>query len=130
MTIPDSHRDLLQSSVATFATIGPDGRPQQTVVWFLNDGDDVALSLNTTRQKVKNLLERPQCSLLILDPANSQRYLEIRGDAEITSDDDYAFAAKVGKKYGADLRGFDAPGSTRVVVHVVPHRVNAVDLSG
>ncbi|MGB7104148.1 MAG: PPOX class F420-dependent oxidoreductase [Acidimicrobiales bacterium] len=130
MTIPNSHRDLLQSSVATLATIGPDGRPQQTEVWFLSDGDEVALSLNTTRQKVKNLRQRPQCSLLILDPTNSQRYLEIRGDVDITPDDDYAFAAKVGNKYGADLRAYDAPGSERVIVRLVPHKINAVDMSG
>jgi PPOX class probable F420-dependent enzyme len=129
MTLTESHRDLLQSPVATLATIGSDGRPQQTVVWFLSDGDSVSLSLNTTRQKVKNLRERPQCSLLILDPANSQRYLEIRGDAELTPDDDYSFATKVGQKYGADLRSFDGPNAQRVVVHIVPSKVNAVDLS-
>ena len=129
MTLTDSHLDLLQGPVATFATIGPDGRPQQTEVWFLSDGDSVSLSLNTSRQKVKNLRERPQCSLFILDPANSQRYLEIRGDAEITPDEDYSFATKVGQKYGADLRSFDGPNAQRVVVHIVPHKVNAVDMS-
>jgi PPOX class probable F420-dependent enzyme len=129
MTIPDTHRDLLASSVATFATIGPDGRPQQTEVWFYEDGDSVALSINDSRQKVKNLRQRPQCSLFILDPNNTQRYLEIRGDAEITPDDEYAFADKVGKKYDADLRAYDAPGVNRVVVRIVPSKVNAVDLS-
>jgi PPOX class probable F420-dependent enzyme len=130
MSITDSHRDLLASAVATLATIGPDGRPQQTEVWFYSDGDDLLLSLNTGRQKVKNLRERPQCSLLILDPANTQRYLEIRGDAEITPDDDYAFATKVGQKYSADLRAYDAPNSQRVIVRIVPSKVNAVDMSG
>jgi PPOX class probable F420-dependent enzyme len=130
MSITDSHRDLLDSAVATLATIGPDGRPQQTEVWFYSDGDDLLLSLNTGRQKVKNLRERPQCSLLILDPANTQRYLEIRGDAEITPDDDYAFATKVGQKYSADLRAYDAPNSQRVIVRIVPSKVNAVDMSG
>ena len=101
--IPDSHHDLLQSSVATFATIGPDGRPQLTEVWFLYDNGSVALSLNSSRQKTKNLLARPQCSLLILDLAVPQRYLELRGDAEVTPDDG-SFVAKVGKKYETDLR--------------------------
>jgi PPOX class probable F420-dependent enzyme len=80
--IPGSHRDLLQSAVATLATIGPDGRPQLTEVWFLEDEGSVAISLNTSRQKTKNLADRPQCSLLVLDLAVPQRYLEIRGDAE------------------------------------------------
>ena len=34
-TVPESHRYLLDAQVATLATIGPDGRPQLTVVWFL-----------------------------------------------------------------------------------------------
>jgi PPOX class probable F420-dependent enzyme len=128
MSIPDSHRDLLSSPVATLATIGPKGDPQQTVIWFLSDGDSVSISLNTDRQKVKNLRERPELSLLIVDPANNQRYLEIRGRAEITPDDDYAFAGKVGQKYGADLKMYDGPDDTRVVVRIVETKVIAVHI--
>ncbi|MGB8179926.1 MAG: PPOX class F420-dependent oxidoreductase [Acidimicrobiales bacterium] len=128
--IPSSHLDLLQSSVATFATIGPDGRPQLSEVWFLSEGDTVAVSMNTSRQKLKNLRERPQCCLFILDLANPMRYLELRGDAEITPDSDYSFAEKVGKKYGADLRAYDGPDDQRVVVRLVPHKVNAIDMGG
>jgi PPOX class probable F420-dependent enzyme len=127
--IPDSHQDLLQSSVATFATIGPDGRPQLTEVWFLYENGSIALSLNTGRQKTKNLLARPQCSLLILDLAVPQRYLEVRGDAEVTPDDG-SFASKVGKKYETDLRAYDQPGDERVVVRIVPRKINAVDMRG
>jgi PPOX class probable F420-dependent enzyme len=127
--VPESHQDLLTSPVATFATIAPDGRPQLTEVWFLYENGSVSLSLNTTRQKTKNLKARPQCSLLILDLAVPQRYLELRGDAEITADDG-SFAERVGKKYGADLRAYDHPGDERVVVTIVPQRVNAVDMRG
>ena len=58
--VPDSHRDLLESDVATLATIGPDGRPQLSEVWFLAEGNSIAVSLNTGRQKTKNLRARPQ----------------------------------------------------------------------
>lgn len=129
-TIPDSHRDLLEQQVADLATIGPDGRPQLTAVWFLADGDDLKISLNTSRQKVKNLQRNPACSVLILDLANPLRYVEVRGDAEIEPDDGYAFADRVGAKYGADLRQMDGAGETRVVVTIRPTRINAVDLSG
>ncbi len=84
--------------MATLATLGEDGRPQLSEVWFLAEDDQVRLSLNTTRQKVRNLRRRPGCSLLILDLANPYRYLEIRGDAEITPDPDYLFADRVGAK--------------------------------
>lgn len=128
--VPDSHRDLLDAQFATLATVGPDGRPQLTEVWFLADGDSVALSLNSTRQKSKNLERHPACSMLILDLANPYRYLEIRGDAELVPDDDYSFADRVGAKYQSDLRQHDRPGERRVVVRIRPSRVHAVDMRG
>jgi PPOX class probable F420-dependent enzyme len=129
ITIPDSHQDLLQSSVASLATIGPDGRPQLTEVWFLYEDGSVKLSLSSSRQKTKNLRARPQCSLLILDLAVPQRYIEIRGDVEITPDDG-SLVEKVGKKYSADLRAYDHPGDERVAVRIVPDKINAVDMRG
>jgi PPOX class probable F420-dependent enzyme len=129
-SIPDSHRDLLDAPVATLATVGPDGRPQLSAVWFLADGDTVRISLNTSRQKTKNLTARPQANLFVLDAANPARYLELRGDVSIAPDDDYAFADQVGAKYGGvDLRNMDQAGERRVVVTLEPVRVNAVDMS-
>ena len=127
---PDSHRDLLDAQVATLATIGSDGLPQLTEVWFLHDGDEVRTSLNTSRAKTRNLQARPECSLLILDLQNPYRYLELRGRARIEPDDDYAFAARLGAKYGADVRDHDGPDDARVVVTIEPARVHAVDMSG
>jgi len=123
---PESHQDLLQAEVATLATIGPDGYPQVTALWFLFDEDGtLKLSLNTARQKVKNLQEHPECSLFLLDKANLYRTLEVRARAEITPDQDYTFAKKLGAKYGgADLSAHDHPGETRVVVLLHPIKVN------
>jgi PPOX class probable F420-dependent enzyme len=127
---PASHRDLLDAEFATFATVDAAGQPQLTEVWFLHEDGEVKLSLNTDRAKTKNLLERPQCSLLILDVGNPYRYLEVRGRARIESDDDYAFARRVGAKYDADLKAYDRPGDTRVVVTIEPSRVHAVNMRG
>ncbi|MCL2584380.1 MAG: PPOX class F420-dependent oxidoreductase [Streptosporangiales bacterium] len=122
MTIPDSHRDLLDTQVGVLGTIGPSGRPQLSALWFLAEGDTVKLSLNTSRQKTKNLIANPKCSLIITGNPPS-RYIELRGDAEIEPDDNYEFADKVGAKYGADLRNMDKPGDKRVVVTIRPARV-------
>ena len=127
--IPESHRDLLDAQFATLATIGPDGRPQLSEVWFLAEDGEVKFSLNTTRQKTRNLIRHPEATVFILDLANPYRYLEIRGDAEVVPDDDYSFAAKLGAKYGGtDLRSRDQPGETRVTVTIHPVRVNAVTM--
>ncbi len=103
--IPASHRDLLEARVATFATVGTDGYPQLSEVWFLAEDDTIRLSLNSARQKTKNIVRHPACTLFILDVANTFRYLELRADALVEPDDDYRFADKVGAKYGSDLRG-------------------------
>jgi PPOX class probable F420-dependent enzyme len=126
--IPESHRDLLDARVATLATVGPDGRPQLSEVWFLAEDGAIRISLNTSRQKVKNLRGNPVCTLLVLDLGNPQRYLEVRADARIEPDSDYAFADRVGAKYGANLRVHDQPGDARVMVELLSVRVNAVDM--
>jgi len=125
-TFPESHQDLLKAEVATLATIGHDGYPQVTALWFLFDDDGtLKLSLNTSRQKVKNLQAHPECTLFILDTANPYRTLEVRARAEITPDSDYTLAKKLGAKYGgADLSANDRPGETRVVVSLQPVKVN------
>ena len=86
-----------------------DGRPQTSTVWFLAEDGVVRFSLHTDRQKTKNLQANPVISVHIQDQANTARYLELRGDARIEPDDDYAFAGRVGAKYGGvDLRAMDA----------------------
>ena len=99
-------------------------------MWFLAEGDTVRISLNNTRQKVKNLLANSAATLFILDLAGPFRYLEIRGDAELERDDDYVVADRVGAKYGGtDLRTMDQPGEYRYAVTINPTRINAVDMS-
>jgi PPOX class probable F420-dependent enzyme len=128
--IPDAFKDLLDAKFATLATIGKDGGPQLTEVWFLAEDRKLKISLNDSRLKTKNLMARPRCSLFILDLANPFRYLDVRGTAVLEPDDDYVFADRVGAKYdGADLRAHDGPGERRVVVTIEPTNVFAVDMN-
>lgn len=129
-SFPNSHRDLLDAQVASLATIGGDGFPQMTEIWFLHDDDELKLSLSDARLKTRNLVKRPKCSLMILDLQNPYRYLVIRGNARIDPDDDYVFADKLGAKYSADVKVHDQPGDKRVVVTIEPTKVYAVDMSG
>jgi len=126
---PESHKDLLDAPVAALTTNGAHGYPQSTLLWFLHDGDELRTSLSMNRQKTKNLLKDPKVSLLIIDYANPQRYLEVRGNAVITPDDDFSFANRLGAKYGADLSAYDPPGTKRLQVTIEPTNVYAVDMS-
>jgi PPOX class probable F420-dependent enzyme len=113
-TFPESHLDLLDAELATLATLGSNGIPQQTVIWFLYEDGQLKTSLNTSRLKTKNLRKRPQCSLLVLDPAVAQRYLEVRGTAALEPDDDYAFARRLGAKYPCTTAPASAAWSSRL----------------
>ena len=126
-SVPQSHRDLLDTYVAVLATNRADGRPQVTAVGFYHDPDDdrVKISLNDTRQKTKNLRRDPNTTLFVLDPDNPRRTLEIRARAELTPDSDFAFAAKAGAKYGTDFRTQDQPGETRSILTLHPIRIVA-----
>jgi PPOX class probable F420-dependent enzyme len=127
---PESHRDLLDGQVASLATVGRNGFPQVTEIWFLHDDGEIKLSLNTARLKTRNLQRDPKCSLLLLDLKNPYRYLEVRGTARVEPDGDYHFARKLGAKYSADLKVHDQPGESRVVVTIDPVNVYPVDMSG
>jgi PPOX class probable F420-dependent enzyme len=129
-SFPESHEDLLDGQVASLATIDREGLPQLTEVWFLFDDGDLKLSLNDSRQKTRNLADRPQCSVMLLDLANPYRYLEVRGRARLDPDDDYAFARKVGAKYGADLQLHDQPGDRRFIVTIEPVKIHPVNMGG
>lgn len=126
VNIPESHQDLLKANVGVLGTIGPDGFPQVSALWFIVDDDGlIKFYLNNTRQKVKNLQARPEASFFILDPANPYKTVEIRARAEIMPDPDYAFAPKLAAKYGqVDFSAMDRPGETRVVVSLRPTKVN------
>lgn len=129
-TFPESHRYLLDTENATLATLTRDGYPQLTEIWFLYEDGELALSLNSSRLKTKNLRQRPQCSLFILDLENPFKYLEVRARARFEPDDDYELAKRVGAKYGgADLRDHDGPGDQRLKVILEPVNVHAVDMT-
>jgi PPOX class probable F420-dependent enzyme len=128
-SFPDTHHDLLDAKFATLATIGPNGGPRLTEVWFLYEDGQLRLSLSRKRVKTRDLIARPQCSVFILDLQNPFRYIDVRGRARIDPDDDFAFATRVGAKYDADLREYDAPGDTRVIATIEPTDVFAVDMS-
>ena len=80
--VPETHADLLDAPFGTLAMIDPHDQPQLTEVWFLHEEGELKVWLNTDRAKTRNLRERPQCSLLVLDLENPRRYLEVRGRAE------------------------------------------------
>jgi PPOX class probable F420-dependent enzyme len=121
--IPEQYHDLLASTaLAHIATIGPNGEPQVTPVWFGWDGEHVRFSQTSTRQKLRNLRRDPRIALSIVDPTNPLRYLEIRGRVvAVEPDPELAFINRMAQKYlGRERYPWHRPGDERVVVVVEP----------
>ena len=87
LPIPETHRDLLTRPVhGVLTTMMPDGQPQSSLVWCDFDGECARVHTTAGRQKGRNMRANPRVTLLIVDPENTARYMEIRGQAELTTD--------------------------------------------
>lgn len=114
--------------VGVLTTLRPDGSPHSTVVWvdILADG---TLSFNTARGRAKDVhLQRdPRVSLVVVDPAETHRFVAITGRvAETTEDGADAQADKLAHKYlGVDAYPFRAPGEVRISLRIDVARVES-----
>lgn len=80
--IPENYLDLLKDETKAFlflATTMTDGSPQVTPIWFNSDGHFIFINSAKGRVKDRNMRQRPQVAVLIMNLAQPQRYLQIRG---------------------------------------------------
>lgn len=122
--IPESHQDLLRDDrplVAALATVMPDGSPQLTPVWFDREGELIRINTNRARVKNANMSARPRVALLVIDPDDVYRHLQIRGEvAESTEEGAHAHIESLSQKYtGHGFRPL-APGEVRVTFKIRP----------
>jgi PPOX class probable F420-dependent enzyme len=78
--IPETHRDLIDGPYwAALTTVMPDGQPQITPVWCNRDRDWVLINTMQGFRKEKNMRVNPRVTLLVYDPRDNMRNIEIRG---------------------------------------------------
>jgi len=131
VAIPPSHLDLLTRPViGVFTTIGPGGQPQSSLVWVDHHGACARINTTLERQKGRNLLADPRVSLLVVDPMNTARYLQVRGDAELITAGAIAHVDELTRKYTRHpgYYGWIYPveqraRETRVIVRIHARRV-------
>lgn len=101
VTIPDTHVDLLVGPVhGVLTTLMPDGQPQSSIVWADYDGEHVLINTTLERQKGRNMQADPRVTLLVVDPANGTRFVEVRGRVvALTEENAIAHADKLTKVY-------------------------------
>jgi PPOX class probable F420-dependent enzyme len=131
--IPDTHRDLLAEPIhGVLSTMMPDGQPQSSIVW--TDYDSTYVLINTTleRQKGRNLCSNPKVALLVIDPKNVSRWIEIRGNVvEISREGAEAHADKLTQQYTGKQRFYgdiypveQKQKETRVIVKIEPLKIS------
>jgi len=131
--IPISHRDLLTGKVhAVLTTLMPDGTPQSSIVWVDYDGGYVLVNTTLERQKGRNMLGNPKVTLLVIDPTNTSRWIEVRGKAiQFDRINAEAHADKLTERYTTkkhfygDIYPIDQKNKeTRVVVKIEPIKIS------
>jgi len=121
-TLPDQARRLLDGRThAIVASLEEDGSPQLTVVWVKRDGEDVLFSTLAGRRKARNWARDPRTSVLLIDPADPGRYVEIRGRVSVVDDPGGSLIHELSHKY--DGEPFTGQIEGRVIVRVSPQRV-------
>ena len=66
--------------------MGPDGQPHSCLVWVGEDGECARVNTTFQRQSGRNVRANPRVSLLVVDPDDTSRFIQIRGDAELVTD--------------------------------------------
>ncbi|HEX6556008.1 MAG TPA: PPOX class F420-dependent oxidoreductase [Ktedonobacteraceae bacterium] len=113
---PKVQKILHSKAVAHLATIGPDGAPQSSPMYFLWDGEYLKFTHTTTRQKYQNIQRDPRVAVSITDVDDPYTYAEFRGRVErIEADPAGAFFDTLAKHYGAP---WGYPGDPRVIFYM------------
>jgi PPOX class probable F420-dependent enzyme len=108
---------------AVLATVNPDGSPQTSVLWVGRDGNDLLFSTVAGRVKHRNMERDPRVSVTVLDSADPENYVELRGRVSMTPDVGRALDTRLAWKYDGRDPGEDRPGAVRVVVRMVVEKV-------
>ena len=129
--VPRDHVDLLaRPLVAALTTLLPDGRPQTQPVWYSYAAPCVLINTMRGFRKEQNMRADPRVTLLVIDPDDSSRWIEIRGDVELVEEGAPAHLDVLARLYAgvpryfggcvsADLAAIEHP----VIGRITPLRV-------
>ncbi len=131
--IPNTHRDLFQRPVhGVLTTLMPDGTPQSSVVWVDYDGEYLLINTTLERQKGRNMGANPKVAILVIDPKDSSRWIQVRGRVrEMTTAGAEAHADLLTQRYTGKQHFYrdiyppeQREKETRVIVKIQPLKVS------
>ena len=134
VTIPNTHIDLFQNPVhGVLTTLMPDGMPQSSIVWVDYDGEYVLINTTLERQKGRNMQLNPKVTILVIDPKDSSRWIEVRGQViELTREGAESHADKLTRRYCPGKQYFyrdiyspeQKKKETRLIARIQPLKVS------
>lgn len=110
----------------------PDGMPQSSIVWVDYDGQSVLINTTLERQKGRNMQANPKVGILVIDPNDASRWIEVRGRVrELTQEGAEAHADILTRRYNPGKQHFygdiypveQKQKETRVIVRIEPLKV-------
>jgi PPOX class probable F420-dependent enzyme len=126
--IPASHHDLFERSIcAVLTTIAPDGQPRSSLDWVDQEAGEARFNTTLERLKGHDLVADPRCSLLVVDPENTARFVQVRGDAELITDGAIEHLDALTRRYTRHLwfYGFVYPKARQALETRVIGRIHA-----
>jgi len=111
----------------------PDGMPQSSIVWVDYDEDYVLINTTMERQKGRNMQANPKVTILVIDPKDSSRWIEVRGCVkEMTRNGAKAHADKLTQRYCINKKHFygdiypveQKEKETRVIFKIEPIKIS------
>jgi PPOX class probable F420-dependent enzyme len=92
---------LRSNIIAWLTTVGSDGRPYTSPIWFLWDGNTILIFSQPQRQKIRNLRKNPRVTLALDDTKQGEDVVIVEGTAELLDDPEIsvilpAYVAKYG----------------------------------
>jgi PPOX class probable F420-dependent enzyme len=127
-TISEKYHDLLKDETRAFlflATTMKDGSPQVTPIWFNHDDEHILINSAKGRVKDRNMRARPNVAMVIQDPADPYRYLQVRGRVvEISEEGGLEHINTLALKYTGKTWKVN-PGEVRVIYKIVPENMDA-----
>ncbi|MFF0530217.1 pyridoxamine 5'-phosphate oxidase family protein [Nocardia amikacinitolerans] len=127
---------LERSRIATLATLGPQGRPHLTAMWYALIDGEIWFETKAKSQKAVNLRRDPRVTCMVEagQTYDQLRGVSIEGYAEIIDDPEKLFAVGVSVwerytgPYSEEVRPLvENMLNKRVAVRVVPERVRSWD---
>jgi PPOX class probable F420-dependent enzyme len=134
VSIPTTHLDLLQTPVhGVLTTMMPDGTPQSSIIWVDYDGQYLLVNTTLERQKGRNMQSNPKVTILVIDPKESSRWIEVRGQVmKITREGAEDHADRLTQRYCQNKQHFYGDiypveqklKETRVIIKIEPLKIS------